>query len=131
EVTMQVRHGDLSAPIERKDIADALDLAVGERAPLGDVRAAVLGLRASKGMVLDAGDPDTSSAGSFFMNPVLDAAALPAEAPRYPAGEGAEPGAVKTSAAWLIEHAGFARGFALAGSAAGLSTKHALALTNR
>jgi UDP-N-acetylmuramate dehydrogenase len=93
------------------------------------VRAAVLSLRAGKGMVLDPTDPDTASAGSFFTNPVLtaaDAALLPDDAPRYPAGDGA----VKTSAAWLIERAGFGRGYGLPGPAA-VSTKHTLALTNR
>ena len=102
---------------------------MGERAPLPDVREAVLALRGRKGMVLDPADPDTRSAGSFFTNPVLtaeDAAGLPEDAPRYPAGEGL----VKTSAAWLIEQAGFSKGYGLPGPAA-LSTKHTLAVTNR
>ena len=93
------------------------------------MREAVLGLRRRKGMVLDATDPDTWSAGSFFTNPVVDpeqAAALPAGAPRWPMADGR----VKTSAAWLIEHAGFTRGHGLPGPAS-LSTKHTLALTNR
>lgn len=135
DVTMQMRFGTMSTPIRYAQLAGALGLEVGQRAPLVDVRAAVLELRASKGMVLDAGDADTRSAGSFFTNPILcaeAAAALPADAPRYPAGAGHHEGAVKTSAAWLIEHAGFSRGFALTpDAAAGLSTKHALALTNR
>jgi UDP-N-acetylmuramate dehydrogenase len=79
-------------------------------------------------MVLDPTDPDTASAGSFFTNPVLEesvAAALPADAPRYPAADGR----VKTSAAWLIEQAGFGKGYG-AGPAA-LSSRHTLALTNR
>jgi UDP-N-acetylmuramate dehydrogenase len=82
-------------------------------------------------MVLDDGDHDTWSAGSFFTNPILPAAAadrLPAEAPRWPMA--AHPDQVKTSAAWLIEHAGFGKGFGLPGPAS-LSTKHTLALTNR
>ena len=82
-------------------------------------------------MVLDASDHDTWSAGSFFTNPVLDpvaAAALPAEAPRFPEAGGR----VKTSAAWLIERSGFGRGFALRpGAPASLSMKHTLAVTNR
>ncbi len=93
------------------------------------MRAAVLGLRRRKGMVLDDADPDTWSAGSFFTNPVLtpeQAEALPAGAPRWPMPDGR----VKTSAAWLIEHAGFTRGHGLPGPAS-LSTKHTLALTNR
>lgn len=129
DVTFQLRPGPLSGPIAYAELARTLDVAVGERAPLADVRAAVLGLRAGKGMVLDASDPDTASAGSFFTNPVLDAeaaAALPAEAPRFPAADGA----VKSSAAWLIEHAGFGKGFGAPGPAT-LSTKHTLALTNR
>jgi len=129
DVTFQLRQGTLSAPIAYAELARTLGVEVGQRAPLLDVRAAVLELRRGKGMVLDPADADTRSAGSFFTNPVLaqDAAArLPAEAPRFAAGEGL----VKTSAAWLIEHAGFARGHGLPGPAA-LSTKHTLALTNR
>lgn len=129
DVTFQLRAGSLSAPVAYPELARALGVAVGERAPLADVRAAVLALRARKGMVLDAPDHDTWSAGSFFTNPVLpaaDADALPADAPRWPL----EDGTVKTSAAWLIEHAGFGRGYGAPGPAT-LSTKHTLALTNR
>ena len=93
-----------------------------------DVRATVLELRRGKGMVLDAADHDTWSAGSFFTNPVVteaDAALLPEDAPRFPAGEGL----VKSSAAWLIERAGFGKGYGT--PPATLSTKHTLALTNR
>lgn len=129
DVTFQLRIGPLSEPVAYGELARALGVEVGERAPLADVRAAVLALRAGKGMVLDPADPDTASAGSFFTNPVVDAevaALLPPDAPRYPAGDGR----TKTSAAWLIEHAGYARGFGLPGPAA-LSTKHTLALTNR
>ena len=78
-------------------------------------------------MVLDANDHDTWSAGSFFTNPILtpeQAVSLPAEAPRFSAGEG-----VKTSAAWLIQHAGFPAGYG--SGPARLSTRHVLALTNR
>ncbi|WP_090032110.1 UDP-N-acetylmuramate dehydrogenase [Cellulomonas marina] len=130
DVTFQLRPGSLGAPVTYAELARALDVPVGGRAPLGDVRAAVLALRRGKGMVLDPADADTSSAGSFFTNPVLDeaaAAALPAEAPRWPVP--GEPGRVKTSAAWLIEHAGFHRGWGH--GAASLSTKHTLAVTNR
>jgi UDP-N-acetylenolpyruvoylglucosamine reductase, C-terminal domain len=91
------------------------------------VREKVLAIRRGKGMVLDESDHDTWSAGSFFTNPVLtpeQAAALPAEAPRFPAGEG-----IKTSAAWLIQHAGFPAGYG--SGPATLSTRHVLALTNR
>ncbi|MFV0634063.1 UDP-N-acetylmuramate dehydrogenase [Demequina sp.] len=131
DVTLQMRHGTLSAPIRYAQLAKALDVEEGARLPLGDVRQAVIDVRASKGMVLDAADHDTWSAGSFFTNPILSASAaatLPEDAPRF----GAEDGQVKTSAAWLIERAGFARGFAVSADApAGLSTKHTLALTNR
>jgi UDP-N-acetylmuramate dehydrogenase len=101
---------------------------VGDRVRLAALRDAVLGLRRGKGMVLDDADHDTWSAGSFFMNPVLDAVSashLPAGAPRFDVGDGR----VKTSAAWLIEHAGLGRGHG-SGPAA-LSSKHVLALTNR
>ena len=131
DVTFQMRQGDLSAPIRYAQLAAALDTQEGKRAPLEDVRAAVLEVRGAKGMVLSDGDHDTWSAGSFFTNPILTAdavAKLPAEAPRFAAAEGR----VKTSAAWLIEHAGFSRGFAVRNNArASLSTKHTLALTNR
>ncbi|WP_169164425.1 UDP-N-acetylmuramate dehydrogenase [Cellulomonas taurus] len=129
DVTFQLRVAQLSEPIRYAELARTLGIAVGERAPLPEVRAAVLGLRTGKGMVLDADDPDTHSAGSFFTNPVLteaEAAALPDDAPRFPAGDGL----IKTSAAWLIEHAGFGKGYGMPGPAA-LSTKHTLALTNR
>lgn len=129
DVTLQMRFGSLSAPIRYGELARTLDVELGQRAPLAQVRAAVLALRGGKGMVLDPEDRDTWSAGSFFTNPVVSAevaAALPHGAPHYPV----EDGAVKTSAAWLIEHAGFGKGFGLPGPAA-LSTKHTLALTNR
>ena len=131
DVTFQMRQGTLSAPIRYAQLAGALDVAEGERAPLEDVRAAVLQVRGRKGMVLDPDDPDTWSAGSFFTNPILEqaaAAGLPEDAPRFAAGDGR----VKTSAAWLIERAGFSRGYGVAADApASLSTKHTLALTNR
>jgi len=129
EVTFQMRLGDLGAPVRYAELAAALGVEPGGRAPLAAVRAAVLGLRRRKGMVLDDADPDTWSAGSFFTNPVLtpeQAASLPAGAPAWPMPDGR----VKTSAAWLIEHAGFTRGHGLPGPAS-LSTKHTLALTNR
>jgi UDP-N-acetylmuramate dehydrogenase len=129
EVSLQLRLGDLGAPIRYAELASALGLTPGARAPLPAVRDAVLHLRRRKGMVLDDADADTWSAGSFFTNPVLDearAAALPPDAPRWPMADGR----VKTSAAWLIERAGFFRGYGLPGPAA-LSTKHTLALTNR
>jgi UDP-N-acetylmuramate dehydrogenase len=97
---------------------------------LEGVREAVIAIRKRKGMVVDPSDPDTRSDGSFFMNPVLTLAQYDAfariapDAPHYPAGD-----EVKLSAAWLIEHAGFSKGFALGN--VGLSSKHTLAVINR
>ncbi|NHC15205.1 UDP-N-acetylmuramate dehydrogenase [Motilibacter sp. E257] len=128
EVEYALRPASMSDPVRYAELARALGIETGARAPLPAVREAVLALRAAKGMVLDADDPDTWSAGSFFTNPVLapdDAAALPAEAPRWPAGDGL----VKVPAAWLIEQAGFGKGYGT--GLARLSTKHTLALTNR
>jgi UDP-N-acetylmuramate dehydrogenase len=117
-----------SGPIRYAELARALDVPVGGRAPLADVRAAVLALRRRKGMVIDPADPDSVSAGSFFTNPILEPdayAQLPAGAPAFPEPDGR----IKTSAAWLIEHAGFGRGHG-AGNV-GISSKHTLALVNR
>ena len=132
DVTFQLGLGELGAPVAYAELARTLGVAAGDRAPLAEVREAVLGLRSSKGMVLDAADHDTWSAGSFFTNPFLtpdQAAALPTDAPRWEQPDAT----VKTSAAWLIEQAGFTRGHlsAAAGERVGLSTKHTLALTNR
>ncbi|MHA7281342.1 UDP-N-acetylmuramate dehydrogenase [Arthrobacter sp. TMS2-4] len=138
-VEFQLGLGRMSTPIRYAELARVLGVEVGARAYANDVRREVLRLRAGKGMVLDAPDPDTWSTGSFFTNPIVPqdvAARLPADAPRYPTGED---GSVKLSAAWLIEHAGFSKGFGLAdddgfaaaGGRASLSTKHTLALTNR
>lgn len=127
-VTFQFEEGDMSAPVRYAELARRLGVEVGERAPMAKVRETVLELRRGKGMVLDEADHDSWSAGSFFTNPILteaDAARLPEDAPRFPAGEGK----VKSSAAWLIDHAGFTKGFGT--PPATLSTKHTLALTNR
>jgi UDP-N-acetylmuramate dehydrogenase len=127
-VTFQLKLGSLSTPIRYPELARALGVSVGERAPARDVADAVLALRRGKGMVLDDVDHDTWSAGSFFTNPVLDpesAEALPADAPRFPQPDGR----VKTSAAWLIERAGYGKGFGT--GPARVSDKHSLALTNR
>jgi UDP-N-acetylmuramate dehydrogenase len=128
DVTFQLTQGDLGTPIGYAELARTLGVAVGERVPMAQVREAVLGLRRGKGMVLDADDHDTWSAGSFFTNPVVTPDAVPDGAPTYPAE-----GGVKVSAAWLIEHAGFGKGYGaeLTGGRASLSTKHTLALTNR
>ncbi len=130
DVTLRLRVGPESAPIRYAELAARLGAEIGTTAPACEVREAVLELRRGKGMVLDPTDHDTWSAGSFFTNPILTAeraGALPEGAPRF-----AQPGGrVKTSAAWLISHAGFDRGYSLPGSRAAVSTKHTLALTNR
>ena len=128
EVSLQLRLSATSEPVRYAELARALGVEVGDRAPLRDVRDAVLALRRSKGMVLDPDDHDTWSVGSFFTNPVLDAdaaARLPEGAPRFPQPDGR----VKSSAAWLIEHAGVRKGESR--GAAAVSGKHTLALTNR
>jgi UDP-N-acetylmuramate dehydrogenase len=125
DVTFALRPGAESGPLRFGELTRVLGVPAGGAAPLGDVREAVLALRRGKGMVLDADDPDTWSVGSFFTNPVLPADDVPPEAPRFDAGGGL----VKTSAAWLIERAGFHKGYGRDGVS--LSTKHTLALTNR
>jgi UDP-N-acetylmuramate dehydrogenase len=125
DVTFRLRPGRASAPLRFGELTRVLGVEPGGSAPLGDVREAVLALRRGKGMVLDPADHDTWSVGSFFTNPVLPAVDLPADAPRFDAGDGL----VKTSAAWLIERSGFHRGHGRDGVS--LSTKHTLALTNR
>ena len=135
-VDFRLAAAPLSAPIRYAELARTLDVPVAGRAPLAQVRAAVLGLRAGKGMVLDAGDPDTSSVGSFFTNPVLDGPAFAALRQRAaslgepPAWPGAD-GQVKVSAAWLIERAGYGKGYGAPGTGVAISGKHTLALTNR
>ncbi|MHA7277825.1 UDP-N-acetylmuramate dehydrogenase [Arthrobacter sp. HLT1-21] len=138
-VEFQLALGRMSAPVRYAELAREVGVVTGERTYANDVRRAVLKLRAAKGMVLDPHDRDTFSTGSFFTNPVVDAATtatLPDDAPRYPT---ALDGRVKLSAAWLIDQAGFGKGFGLAedagfaaaGGRASLSTKHTLAVTNR
>jgi UDP-N-acetylmuramate dehydrogenase len=125
DVTFQLRQGELGTPVAYAELARTLGIEPGVRAPMTEVRAAVLGLRRGKGMVLDPADHDTWSAGSFFTNPVVAAEVLPEGAPAWPQPDGL----VKTSAAWLIERAGFGKGYG--DGPARLSTKHTLALTNR
>lgn len=125
EVTFLLRQGTLGTPVRYAELADRLGVESGGRANLQAVREAVVALRSTKGMVLDPDDHDTWSAGSFFTNPVMAIEQLPAGAPAYPQADGR----VKTSAAWLIEHAGFAKGYR--SGRVGLSSRHTLALTNR
>ncbi len=123
-VTFQLPLGTMSAPIAYNELAAKLNVELGDRVSTSDLQAAVLELRSGKGMVLDSADHDTWSVGSFFMNPRV--AVSPENAPNWPEADGS----VKVSAAWLIEQAGFAKGFSLNGRAA-LSSKHTLAITNR
>ena len=149
---------DRTSVVQYPQLASALGVQLGARVPIRRIRAAVLDLRASKGMVLDAADPASVSCGSFFVNPIVAeslARTLPADAPRWPLqadepdlvvplGEEAAVPAfvtaptsqyradrqVKLSAAWLIEHAGIGKGFTLPGIRAGVSPKHTLAIVN-
>lgn len=134
-VDFTLARSPMSAPLRYAELARALDVEIGDRVPLAEARAAVLALRAGKGMVLDPSDPDTCSVGSFFTNPMLDMEAYErlcqrtgdlGEPPSWP-GAG---GVVKVSAAWLIDKAGFPKGYAGEGGVA-ISGKHTLALTNR
>jgi UDP-N-acetylmuramate dehydrogenase len=124
-----------SRPIRYAELARALGVVPGERAELARVREAVLDLRRGKGMVLDAADHDTWSVGSFFTNPVLSGvglATLRERAGGQPPAWPGDDGSVKVSAAWLIERAGYHRGFTHPGApGVAISGKHTLALTNR
>jgi UDP-N-acetylmuramate dehydrogenase len=129
-VRLRLTTDGLSAPIRYAELSQALATGTDARAPVDQVRSAVLALRRSKAMVLDPADHDTWSAGSFFTNPVLTddvAAGLPDGAPRFAQSDGR----VKTSAAWLIEYCGLGRGYPGETAPARLSTRHVLALTNR
>ena len=144
EVAFRLHADGLSRPVRYAELASGLGIEVGERAPVAKIRSGVLEIRGRKGMVLDPGDPDTRSAGSFFTNPVISAADFarlesvarssgwPSDKPvphfPVPHSEGGE-GLVKVPAAWLIEHAGFARGYGSPGPAR-VSSKHTLALVN-
>ncbi|MFC7927853.1 UDP-N-acetylmuramate dehydrogenase [Microbacterium laevaniformans] len=154
-ITLELQEvGDGEVPVRGAQLRQALRLALDAAVSLRWIRETVLATRAAKGMVLDDADPDTHSAGSFFQNAIVSASfarTLPPECPRWPMAVEIEPVTViplaafdgvvpppvsvqpdvKVSAAWLIEHAGLGKGFRLPRSRAGLSTKHALALTNR
>lgn len=133
EVEFRLDPSGRSAPLRYGELAAALNAEPGERADPARVRETVLRLRAGKGMVLDDADHDTWSVGSFFTNPVVTqaqferlAAEVDGRVPQYPAAAG-----VKLAAGWLVERAGFSKGYPGDGAAARLSTKHALAVTNR
>ena len=137
-VTFRLAVQVLSAPVRYAELAATLGVPVGGQVESAEARAAVIELRQRKGMVIDPADPDTRSVGSFFVNPVLDAPALAAveaaararygpdtRVPRFEAGDGQ----VKVPAAWLIEQAGFGKGYN-PGDGARISAKHTLALVN-
>jgi UDP-N-acetylmuramate dehydrogenase len=134
EVEFALDASGRSAPLRYGDLVAALDATAGQRADPAAVREAVLALRAGKGMVLDPADHDTWSVGSFFTNPVVApdfyqqlAGSVDRPVPHYPAPDG-----VKLAAGWLVEQAGFGKGYPDDLTArCRLSTKHALALTNR
>lgn len=125
--------GGLSRPLYSGQIAGALNSEMGKQVKLTDVRRAVLGLRAAKGMVLDPKDPNSVSCGSFFTNPIVSdsfARTISSDAPKWETQE--DDGlTVKLSAAWLIEQAGIGKEFSLPGSKAAISSKHALAIVNK
>lgn len=122
-VTFQLPLGDLASPIKYNELAVYFNTELGKRVSAKELRAGVLELRAGKGMLVS-DDPDSWSVGSFFMNPRVDTP--PQDAPAWPEPDGR----FKVSAAWLIEQAGFEKGFGL-NNRATLSTKHTLAITNR
>ena len=128
DVTFELRRSRDGVPVRYLEVARRLGIEPGGVAPSEQVRDVVLYLRRSKGMLLDAADHDTWSVGSFFVNPFVAPEVAPADSPQWSVD-----GKVKLSAAWLIENAGFAKGYGLdrgSGTVA-LSTKHTLALTNR
>jgi UDP-N-acetylmuramate dehydrogenase len=127
DVQFNLRQGEMTTAITYAELAKKLGIEVGEKAPIAATRAAVLELRAAKGMLLNPSDRDSWSAGSFFTNPIITqeiANQLPDGAPKWPTADGK----VKTSAAWLIENSGVHKGDSHGG--ARVSTKHVLALTN-
>ena len=128
-VTFRLRRSDVSGPVRYLELARRLGVDQDAAAPSTAVRDAVLELRRSKGMVLDAADLDTWSVGSFFVNPLVTTVGPElAGAPSWATGP-----AFKLSAAWLIERAGFHKGYALdrPPGTVGVSSKHTLALTHR
>jgi UDP-N-acetylmuramate dehydrogenase len=124
DVTFRLRRSPLAPPVRYLELARRLGVEPGKQAPSARVRDVVLALRRGKGMVLDGADPDTWSVGSFFVNPIVPADRVPEGCPHWEVD-----GQVKLSGAWLIEQAGFGKGYGH-GSVA-VSTKHSLALTNR
>lgn len=124
DATFALPRSDVAPPVHYLELARRLGIEPGESAPSDKVREVVLDLRRSKGMLLDAADRDTWSVGSFFVNPFVAPDRVPDGCPHWDVD-----GQVKLSAAWLIDHAGFAKGFG--NDRVALSSKHTLALTNR
>ena len=124
DVTFQLRRGEFSLPVQYSELANHLEVEVGARVPIADLRTAVLSLRGQKGMLAN---EEIWSAGSFFINPIISpeiSETLPAQAPRWPQSDGR----IKTSAAWLMEQSGVHKGDRMAG--AQISPRHVLALSN-
>jgi len=127
-VAFRLQRSNRSRPLRYAELVERLGRDLGAQAGLQETADAVLALRRAKAMVVDPSDPGTRSAGSFFVNPVLGGEELgrlrhlAPEAPGY-----AVAGGVRVPAAWLVEHAGFHRGYGNEGAV--ISTKHALALT--
>ena len=121
----------MSVPMKSGQITEHVGAEYGSALPLEQVRKTVLELRGSKGMVISATDPDSVGCGSFFTNPVVSedkSNEFPDEMQRW---KMPNEGQVKLSAGWLIENAGFPKGYSIPGSKAAISNKHALAITNR
>jgi UDP-N-acetylmuramate dehydrogenase len=123
QVTFELEESELSRPVGYAELARRLDIGIGDRAPLREVRDTVIALRRGKGMVLDPADPASRSAGSFFTNPIVPADRAVDGCPSWPA----DGGQLKLSAAWLVEHAGFGKG--TRDGHVGTSPRHSLALT--
>lgn len=123
-VTFRLKRDKNSKITNYPQVAESLGINPGESVSIKELRNAILAIRKSKGMILDAKDHDTFSVGSFFINPIMEKENVPTNAPMYEN----QSGKVKTSAAWLIEHAGFEKGFRLGGAM--ISSKHTLAIAN-
>jgi UDP-N-acetylmuramate dehydrogenase len=123
-VTFRLKRDKNSKITNYPQVAESLGINPGESVSIKELRNAILAIRKSKGMILDSKDHDTYSVGSFFINPIMEKDKVPTNAPMYEN----ESGKVKTSAAWLIEQAGFEKGFRLGGAM--ISSKHTLAIAN-
>jgi UDP-N-acetylmuramate dehydrogenase len=123
-VTFRLKRDKNSKITNYPQVAESLGINPGESVSIKELRNTILAIRKSKGMILDANDHDTFSVGSFFINPIMEKDKVPTNAPMYEN----QSGKVKTSAAWLIEQAGFEKGFRLGGAM--ISSKHTLAIAN-